>query len=822
MITAYDDEFSVDYSGHSLKDIFLFQPASNVEESFDQVLNFDDDILQVGTQRRWLERLKHAKPASLLLASALLSDQETIQFLQTLADQGCQIFLLLGDDQQNIKAIEALSGRCCIRTGVLQSGMLIITEPTVKNSRFGLICSSGFSSLDDFGYSLELESRQVDDYYRLFCRLFWKQAQYEYLEQGQKQLCAAPPITNIDLEHEHVFPEQLTTHVNNALNTQGTIVTNSHHQPEKLWQLFNTQPLNLSDSQLLISLQQVSSAHLRTLTNKPESLTLLDRRLPQLILTRGDNWLFPFECQPESNIWGIKLTENQVQSLTDYQFELQQSERWLFTPEITVGELNTPLRHLDQIKVPVKYAPKKTVSLGELECENFEDFEKLTASELAERKGLTHFKQNDLAKTIQYHVVITPPALPKGAKKDPLYKHWNDTQSSWLSKVKDLEDHHHQMQKEQQNIRESLYSFMSSFLTGRLNTARKTEKILKEKKGITLAPLSPATRQEQLNSLNQLADQLMSEDEKFAQELDKAKQLKEWEETYKKLIRKNETAQEQKSSSELALKEFQKSEPSKRQSAMADLDASWQDWLTFIKEQELTPKIELPASTAAISNWIASNLDNIKDIFAPQEKPHNQKLIDDWDKFLDKFGNNDQLKKEIDQLKALDIQGINDWLQSPTVKPSKKMKPAMKELQALCATNKTSNLQEVRNRLVKMQKAFEQTTKSLEHEGENLKKSLNTDTSRWQNTQEALAEHNRKKGSIKPQDSKGVLAKLFGASNKLQSSDFTLAFPDEDLPEIGTLFHTNGQRYLAILQQEEIEQAKDTAMRLNARLVVGE
>ena len=814
MITAKSNEFVVDYSDQLLSDVFVFQPASGNADNSLGKLSFDDSVLQIGTQKVWLERMAtREQPASLLLAAAQLTDPTSISVLQTLADNNCQIFLLLGDDKQNLNAIEALSGRCCIRTGLVQSGMLIITEPTVETKRYGLVCSSGFTGLDHYGYSLVLQTTQIDDYYRLFCHLFWKQARFEYLEQGRKQPCVEEqaPVTNIPLRHEHVLPKKLPEHLNNALTGQNTILSNCQTHPENLWQMISTDSLDLSTSQLLMSLQQIKSPHLQRLTHATQNIALIDTPLLPQVLASGEcNWLLPLEYAPDSIAWAVKLTDDQSTSLADFQYELQQSERWDYVKEITVRALEAPLRHLNAIDTPVQYTAQKTINLGELECDSFDDFENLPADELACKYNLTHFKLDDLAKTICYHINITPPSLPNSVTTDSLYKQWRDIQEQWNTKVANLVDHHQRLKNEQSQLTDKITAFMGGFLAGRLNTNRKTDKTLQALMEIELASLSPASREEQLQTINDVAGQLLNEGEAFAQEVDKAEQLKNWDEQRLKLNDTYKNAEVVMKSAEKTFEDFQRREPENIKAIENELETKWHTWLTSLTEQDFQPRISLPKTVVELCEWIPNNLDGLDGSFSIKTEKRDQALTQCWASFLERFYNTKDKEEERLAMQNYTAGEIKDWLDSP-LNPSRIMKKAIEDIKQADSALGSTIIKNARISLLKLYKAHNHGVKSLEQEAQTLQNKLNHSILRLRSVQDEIEQHEKKKRTIKSEANKGLLTKLFGAKESKSMRVFTLSFPTEDLPEVGTLFQAKGQRYLAIQNENEIEQGKNTA-----------
>ena len=818
MIKPYDDQFSVDYTQESLKNIFLCQPETSASQGF-----YADEIFQVGIQGDWLKRLESRPlPSSLLLASDVLIDPDAIDVLKKWADNGVQIFLLLADKSQNTNAIEALSGRCCIRTGVSQSGMLLVSDPAIdQGSRWGVLYSSGLTDKNNYGYSIELEDRQIGDYYRLFCHLFWKEAKYEWLEQSKQQPCADAPVKHITLGHEHVFAEKLPSHLVRSLDIHGTLLTNTPSGSEKLWQLIETNNLELSACKLMLSIDQITGKTLQGFVEQSEMVELVEMpHLPQIVVSDSDSWLLPQICDSGSVVWSVKGTDEQAASLNNYQSELSKCKKWQFIREIKVDELQSPLRFLDRIDQPVECSLRESVSLGMLECQSFLDFEQKSPATLAKQSGLTRFQESKLAKNITYSITIAPPYLPREAKKDNLHQRWDNIQRSWSSRVEELESRHKRLQSEQQNLTDAIGKIMGNFLTGRINTARKTEKKLSDLKRVELVSLSPSVREEQLQEINKLSTLLMSDSEKFAQEKDKAEQMRVWQEQKANLDKKLEDVTRLKRSAEEAWKVFNEGLAGRCSTAEREIEEAWQALLSTRECSDAD--VTVLSSAKNIDEWISNNISHLNDFFGESENHESdQTLTKAWQSFLQRFGNNDPLKKQLKELEAYSAGDIRQWLQSPTLSLSKNMKKEIDKIKSSSGSSQTSKeVEEVKRQLRMMQQIYRQGIKSIEREGQDCEKKCAESDAALKRIMDDVNRHEQAKTNIKPRDTKSIFGRLFESGHSTVSQDFVLRFPDEDLPQVGNLYSVNSERFLAIVRRDDVEQGKHDAERLKARLVV--
>lgn len=268
MITSYDTEFTINYGEEYLNNIFVYQ-----DDESGLCENFDDDGFHICTEFSWTTYLNSLEiNKSLLLSTSSITSDDAIRSLQELADNNIQIFLLLDDSDANREAIEALSGRCCIRIGVAQQGALIIADHQQEEFKQGVIFSNDIVDNSDFFYHIELEEKQIDDYYRLFCYLFWTKSTSEYLIQGKKQSCSNgdSPVNYIDLPHQHVLSESLFSKLNTAITHQSSVCSNEF--------LLEQLSQSKTTTNVLMTLGQSSKQPLLNLINATDHIQLFEKR----------------------------------------------------------------------------------------------------------------------------------------------------------------------------------------------------------------------------------------------------------------------------------------------------------------------------------------------------------------------------------------------------------------------------------------------------------------------------------------------------------------------------------------------------------------
>ncbi|PVZ68913.1 hypothetical protein [Pelagibaculum spongiae] len=824
MIKPYSTDFSISYLDQPLSNVFTLENSGEDERYI-----FSDDALQIGNTEHWVSALEAIEVEdSLLIATNTLTDEQAISTIQDLAARDIRVFILLGDSDENQPCLEALAGRCCIRTGVNQSGMLVIADHQMDQREWGKIYSSEFNSEHTFGYDVELEAKQVDDYYRLFCHLFWHKAQYEYLASGKPFPCKNAPIDMVDMGHQHVMAESLPGHLARSMESKGFYLSNINRLAENaLWQLLDIAHLDLSQHQLLLSLEQIDSTKLKQFISKIDSIRLLEQaELPQILNSENDSWFLPLNNKIDSVSWSLKLTEDQKQSVENYLFDLHNSPSWQLNRDLTVDELGAPLRFSDAIETEIECAQELKINLDDLVCKNFYQFENMTAESLAEAKGLTEFKRTNLAKTIEYEITIHPPYLDSRSKDDSLHKHWQDTQAKWSIELERLRARLGRIEESKAGLAENIKRYMGGFLTGQLTNHRKLIKQLQDLESISLSDLSPSHRQEQVHVINEFVEKLSGTEEKLAEETDKAEQLKKWEEIKTKLEKECGNKYQQLETTDNKRNSFNSSKQLKIRTCQQELVSQWEGLVAAANGLENRDKL-VDFNSSNVTDWHELNKSSIDQFFsAPDFSPSDQNLLIQWRNLLEQHKDHAAFIEAITD-KELTAEAVRTWLDKPSISLKNTLKKSVQKLK----TNDEKHIKDIENQhsqhidkfkaaLRKSCEDFLQKNKGLSREESQLEQQYGTAERSYKISKEKLDEHELAKSGISPKNSASILSKLFGKRAEVNNSYVHINFPNEDLPKVGQLYQLNKRRYLAIKPDENIDQGKECAERLKADLVV--
>ena len=182
-IVPRQEQFRVDYQNEYLPALFRKQ-ASDAD--------FSSSLPQLNSEA--LSQVVCMARLTLLIGCEQLKDESLIHAIKEQAEKGIRIYLLLGEKTANKAAIDTLSGRCLIRTGVSQQGALVLVDHTTTEAQ-GLLLMSGqpLVAADQSAWGIQLEPQQIDDSFRSFCKLFWEKSNEEYLQQNLPQVVVEHP-----------------------------------------------------------------------------------------------------------------------------------------------------------------------------------------------------------------------------------------------------------------------------------------------------------------------------------------------------------------------------------------------------------------------------------------------------------------------------------------------------------------------------------------------------------------------------------------------------------------------------------------------------
>ncbi|WP_413693096.1 hypothetical protein [Psychromonas sp. KJ10-2] len=403
MILSNKSQFLVDYQNQKLNNVFVL----NNPEGHD--CYYDGNTLFYGTPE-WSElfEVEHC----LIIATPVLDNDEVIIKLQGLAAKGVCVFLLLGKPSLSQHAINSLAGHCCIRAGVMQNGSLVIADHGYPNS-YALILSSLVGNQEPNQYLSRLNETQEDAYFDIFCRLFWHEAKYEYLSQSHPLDRSvdkkSSPVQEIDVAHKHIFPESLANYLLKSSSQASQLY--SHGDAVKLWGVLDQSDISIKkETDIWLNLEQVSSQSLTRLAQKSDNIFLSEIPLIQMINADNEAWVLPEKNNSDYYNWVLKLTDEQLEDCIEFNEVIASRKNWALNTQLSVAEINSPIRYLEQVEEQVRWQNNNELDLGKVECTDFQEYENSFkpggVEAFSKARRLIGFDKTNLAKKYPFLLIF--------------------------------------------------------------------------------------------------------------------------------------------------------------------------------------------------------------------------------------------------------------------------------------------------------------------------------------------------------------------------------------------------------------------------------
>tara|TARA_B100000749_G_scaffold234710_1_gene192165 strand:- start:159 stop:2366 length:2208 start_codon:yes stop_codon:yes gene_type:complete len=564
VIPSRNETFSINYEQAELTELFVARPVEL------ELKPYQGDWLALNSIFP-LEELAQAEQ-TLLLAAECLDDPEIFAYLQVRADAGVRVYLLLGDDDANRSAIEALSGRCLVRTGVEQSGALLLADHGTDAAK-GFVLSDGVAGSNSW---LRLNAVQRDDYYRLFCHLFWERAVKEYMHQGHAAVSAVPsPLGLIDLNHQDALTGKLAEVVRQDWSEVEVAVL-----PAGLPDWVSLAGLPLAENGTLIcELSQMVGEFAASLCNRVASVILTEQEgMPQVIQgAERANWFLPKRMSKDGTNWCVRLSKEQVEDIAPILEQWRGLGRWEYRHKARVAELNGAVRFTDNLSEERTCTARRDIQLEAARASSFDDYlwarpEELVADQIA-------VCREKLAHEIDYTLEILPPIIPANAIGDPLHAAWTSVNKKWVAHIEELE---HRLSKEASGASEvsgTLAKMLGRFIAALDHRRDQLRLQLRDLKKWDCTQATSSTRVERLYELNSIAEEVADRAKRWDEKVAEAEQQQAWEQTRRKLEEELRAAHEAFGSCESNCSQTSASRPDKLASLESKLRGQWLEWL---------------------------------------------------------------------------------------------------------------------------------------------------------------------------------------------------------------------------------------------------
>ncbi|WP_299020972.1 hypothetical protein [uncultured Photobacterium sp.] len=750
VIEAKCKHFRIDYSKKVLPALFKKQ---------DSDCDFSEGLLRIDSERVKEEINKSA--LTLVIATDQIRDQKLIQALQVKADSGVRIYLLLGDKNVNQMAIDALSGRCLVRTGVSQKGALILRDHSTNNAQGVLVMNHQlFTVVGEQSWAIQLESQQIDDSFRSFCKLFWEYSQDEYLLQNQPEKKATHPNGNIITNHSHQLCGTLKECLNETFaSIQGVSHTN-----------FGTKG-NTYLLLLKVNSPDVQARH---------GVALSDTSIPSLLISEQGNWLLPDSTDFNATNWCLRLSDQQSQQLvTTYENALEEAA-WQYKSKVMLEEFGDKqtLRFADQSDLVRQVEQQRNKELEPISTQSIDSFLNDEPEILAQSQ--IGWQRDFLAHQIDYKVMVHPPYCPQEAKTDGLYADWDKAEQDWQERLSALEHQQQLIDKQQANIADKLKGFLQGFLLGQGQSVKKQNQELLELKQWSATQATPAEREQHSKRFETLLESVQVRGQSTATEMDKAKQNQQWEEKQQQLEKQRDNAKSVANAKKIELESLALGKPQSQSEAEKTFIHRWKKAVESLSEEQLK---NLKVHDIELKLFLPKDMPEDKE--AKQAASH-QASADFTAAIKSAF-------------LAMDCEAAGEWRHSIKEKVFKKHYVAM---------NRAFN---------DHQQALQKIERDLKAANDDVDKARRALAS----AEQALTNHGLR-FEYKPNNGTREFGQQLGLKSSGNTKS-RFDWPMEDLPIEGAELKADGkQRWLVINDTDQLEQARKDAERLNAVICVND
>ncbi len=748
VIEAKRKYFTKDYTNEVLPPLFKKQNSD---------CDFSKDLLQIHSEEIKDEISKSS--LTLLIATDQLRNQHLIHALKEKADRGIRIYLMLGDESANKLAIDTLSGRCLVRTGVSQKGALLIRDHSTNNAEGVLVMNPKlFTCGEEQSWGIRLDTLQIEDNFRSFCKLFWESSQNEYLLQNQ----AKPQTTHPD----------------------GNIVTNHSHQLNGTLMGCLSDTLHELQGASRIDFGKPESEHLLLLeSNLPniqarERMALTDTPLPTLLLSEQGDWLLPDSTDFNASNWCLRLSGQQSELLVTTFENAINDAAWQYKSDILLDEFvdGQTLRFAEAPSVIQEVKCHRSKELQPISTQSIDSFLTDEVEHLAQFQ--VGWQRDFLAHQIDYNVLIHPPYCPQKATIDDLYAEWDNTEQDWQERLSSVEEQQQRIDKEQANIADKFKGFLKGFLLGQGQSVKKLNQELQILKQWSVTQASPAEREQNRKRLEALTDSVFSRGQNTAIEVDKAKQNSLWEEKRQQLEKTNEVAKS-------VLKDkrsmFESLSSQKSQLQIESKKVFIERWTNAVEQLSDEQLQKSKVHNLELSLFLPDTLPEDES----EQQAMRQKASDDFSSAIKSA------------LLAMDYDEVSEWCHSIKEKIFKK------------------HYKEMNHAFDDHQQALQKIERGVGFANDEVDKAKVSLASAEQD----LQKHGFKFEYRENNADRSFDKQLGLKSSRTTKAQFD--WPKEDLPAEGSELKADGkQRWLVIHDTAQLEQARKDAERLNAIICV--
>lgn len=572
-IVKRKEHFTEDYRSFALHNVFVQTASTESCTKVDSFMEYQDIEYAVGVIR--------SAQQTLLCAADSLQHEELIHALKYIAEEkGVRVMVLLGKEEANVRSIDVLAGRCLLRTGVEQEGMLLMVDHTTLQSRGMIFLSSRFAlagkSSETNSIVLELDQQQKEDSFRSFAKLFWEYAKKEYVQQGTSRNAQKHPEGDILLNASHHMPSALPKHIHKEdfhfLCLQSNDITIR----------------NCRSSTTMLLNQQYTSAVISEYASKTENIGLIDCIAPNVLLSESTGWVLPDRLDMKKSNWVVFLSAQQQKKIHAAFQPLIQQPQWKFHRSIQQEALVVPqqVRFAEEANMVYECLASRSHTLADSTTSSIDEFvtSKGNARTLVQN-GLA-WKRSCMAHEIEYSVTVHPVYKPEQAKKDELYAAWEKAQQSWNDNIAKQKNLLQKLETHKKNAKASIVSVLSRFFFTQERSAQGLFSQLDALADWDVCFQSPADRMEKNDELQSIHEEIEKRHKDMARTIDEATQKEAWEANKQELEEKMKNAQAIQAKAEGNIISIKEEMKQAEEQNLSDFSEQWQQLLNEQKPKE--------------------------------------------------------------------------------------------------------------------------------------------------------------------------------------------------------------------------------------------
>jgi len=464
----------------------------------------------------WVD-IETKTPERILCVASDSLPPDMISYCKKNAKEGIHVYVLLGDLKENQSVAKELAGLCLVRTGVSQTGSVLIFDGNTNKSEVFYNPENNFKGkfLNGKDY--------VDEIYQTFCHLFWIKATHEFNSQGKEAIEVSSkgcPIENIILNDSYIT--QIKDISSYFENIQPNFLF--HSNSISLVEQFGIKKVNqfylncLSDDKMM---------NVDSVCQLAEGVFLLhsDNKF-NMISSTHINLFLPTQVELPKTNWLIKSEKlcNEILSNLNYNWELRK--------KIKIKNLKTDssIRFPDKLNKKI-YVSEQISQNKLIYTESFQqyiDLKNIDNPILEQKLQDTfpnYFKldRNLISHNVLYSVSIYPPKLPSDAKEDILVSSWETIQEKWNKQIVGLESKINTHEKNLSGWAENINSFLKQLKLGQSQKFREYRERI-EKLKCLLGKLSPGERNQIYDEYRKLSQDIDGSIKKCDEEKRKAEE----------------------------------------------------------------------------------------------------------------------------------------------------------------------------------------------------------------------------------------------------------------------------------------------------------